>query len=633
MGSLVRRGIAFIAVVLFCLTPALGQENPPTANARDQAAGNDALNGWWTAALKNRDERLAWWRDARFGCFIHWGAYSVYGGEWDGHNVGGYAEHLMRLEKIPLAVYKEKVVGQFDPENFDADKWVALIKAAGMKYVVITSKHHDGFAMWPSDVYKYDIRDNTKFKRDPMQELSDACHRNGIHFGFYYSHAFDWEHPDAPGNDWDYQNPGGDLGLFGGATWYDSHPELVDKVKKYVDEKCIPQLQELIRKYHPEIFWFDVGGKLPFSEQIRIVKAVRAADPNVVINGRAARGMGKNFGDYVDTSDNPVEIRPTPGDWECIPTVNNSYGYHKLDNHYKTPAFFVRLLAKTAAKGGNMLLNIGPMGDGRIDPNATAILSGIGQWMAVNGDSIHGTTRTPLDRQAWGDSTLKGDTLYLHIFQWPADDRLVVAGLQSNISSAYLLADPAQNPLSTERLNDNDLVVHLPVIAPDQVDSVVALKLAEPIKALPGFLLSDQIADNRLLAYDGKIQGGKVTYGDGKAGNYGVAGFSHDGDSITWSARLNAPAEFDVAVGYSTTSADQTGEYQLKIGDQTLTHRVVPTKVARSVTIVNVGQVKLPAGENDITLSPVNPDGPLMTLFEIHLYPKNLEPSAIGATK
>src|ERR1700722_6796187 len=245
---IMRQSILIIAAVVLGLSPAFAQDVSERDNPREVAAYQDAVNGWWTAALQGRDERLAWWRDARFSCFIHWGAYSVEAGEWNGRNVGGYSEHLMRLARIPLAVYKEKVVGQFDPENFDAEKWVALIKDAGMKYICITSKHHDGFAMWPSDVYKYDIRDNTKFKRDPMQELSDACHKAGIHFGFYYSHAFDWEHPDAPGNDWDYQNPGGDRKLFGGANWYDSHPELVEKVKKYVDEKCIPQLQELIRK-------------------------------------------------------------------------------------------------------------------------------------------------------------------------------------------------------------------------------------------------------------------------------------------------------------------------------------------------------------------------------------------------
>src|SRR5262249_49196782 len=161
-------------------------------------------------------------------------------------------------------------------------------------------------------------------------------------------------------------------------------------------------------------------------------------DPNVVVNGRAARGLGKNFGDYADTADNPVEVRETPGDWEAIPTVNNSYGYNKLDNAYKTPEFFIQLVAKIAAKGGNTLLNIGPRGDGTIDEHATQILQGLARWMAANGDSIHGTSRTPLDRQAWGDSTLKDNTLYLHVFQWPTDGKLVVSDLQGDVKRAYL---------------------------------------------------------------------------------------------------------------------------------------------------------------------------------------------------
>ncbi|MGN6368277.1 MAG: alpha-L-fucosidase, partial [Phycisphaerae bacterium] len=449
------------------LTPAqtsqeAGIEPTSNINPRDQAAIDDALHGWWTNALKTRDERLQWWRDARFGCFIHWGVYSELGGEYHGRKGGSYSEHIMRQLKIPREEYLKNVVEPFNPSKFNADQWVKLIKGAGMRYVVITAKHHDGFAMYPSYVSKYNIRDATKFGRDPMKELSDACHANGIRFGFYYSHAFDWEHPDAPGNDWDYKNPGGDLKLLGAENWYNLHPDVLERVKHYVDEKAIPQLQELVKKYHPDIFWFDTPQKLPPSEQIRIVKAVREADPNVVINGRAARVAHYNFGDYLDTADNPAEVRDPGGDWEAIPTVNNSYGYNKLDNHYKTPEFFVQLLAKIAAKGGNMLLNIGPKGDGTIDENATRILQGIGSWMDVNADSIRGTSRTPLDRQPWGDSTLKDHTLYLHVFHWPNDGRLVIAGLQTNITNAYFLADKDKHPLQPARLNENDSVIHIP---------------------------------------------------------------------------------------------------------------------------------------------------------------------------
>jgi alpha-L-fucosidase len=603
---------------------AAGEEDQISSESRDVAAAKaaEAPDGWWTDSMKTRDQRLEWFRDARFGCFIHWGVYAGPAGVWNGKNVGTYSEHLMRLAKIPLAEYTAKVVAPFDPEQFNADEWVSLIKSAGMKYVIITSKHHDGFAMWPSDVTKYNIRDATQFKRDPMKELSEACHKNGIRFGFYYSHAFDWEDPNAPGNDWDYENPGGDRKLFGGATWWVGHPELVERCQKYVDTKAIPQLQELVAKYHPDIFWFDVSGKMPFSLQLKVVEAVRKADPKVVINGRAARGQGRNWGDYADTADRPAEIRPTPGDWECIPTCNESYGYHKLDNKYKPPSHFIQLLAKAAAKGGNVLLNIGPMGNGQIDPNATGILQGIGAWMSVNSDSIYATQRTPLERQAWGESTVKGDNLYLHVFQWPADGKLIVGGLQSDASSAYLLADTSKAPLAVSRLNENDEVVTVPAKAPDAVDSVVVLKMNGPIKALPGRLLATHDLANHLLAFDGQAHG-KFTYGDGKTNRWYAAGFGKSSDSIEWKTRLNEPADFNVTVRYSTANKSaKGGEFKVTLGDQSLSGKVEATASATDIADADLGKVHLNAGEQVLKIQGASDQsGELMQLFEIVLSP------------
>jgi alpha-L-fucosidase len=183
-----------------------------------------------------------------------------------------------------------------------------------------------------------------------MKELAAACKKYGLKFGFYYSHAFDWEDPDAPGNDWDYENPGGDLNLFGGRNWYDIHPELLPKAIQYVDKKAIPQIRELLTNYHPDILWFDTPHKLPLSENIRILKQ-READPNVVVNGRLARSDHYNFGDYKNTADRPAEFFPVSGDWEAIPTTNESYGYSKEDNSHKPASHFIRLLAKAASRG------------------------------------------------------------------------------------------------------------------------------------------------------------------------------------------------------------------------------------------------------------------------------------------
>src|SRR5688572_6029438 len=314
------------------------------AKQRDQQAIDDALNSWWIASMRTHEQRTKWWREAKFGMFIHWGIYSLPGGEWKGRKVSGYAEHLMRKEEISRGEYLE-LAQQFNPVKFKAEEWMLNAKKAGMKYFIITAKHHDGFALYDSKVSDFDIIDQTPFKKDPMMELSVAAKKHGIKFGFYYSHAFDWEHPDAPGNDWEYNNPGGDK-LIGGANWYDIHPELLPKAQKYVNEKAIPQIKELLTKYHPDILWFDTPHKLPLSENIRILKAIRETDKNVVVNGRLARNSATNFGDYRNTADRPAEFYPVNENWEAIPTTNESYGYHKFDSSHKSVSHFIQLIAR-----------------------------------------------------------------------------------------------------------------------------------------------------------------------------------------------------------------------------------------------------------------------------------------------
>jgi alpha-L-fucosidase len=562
---------------------------------RDQAAIQEAEQTWAKAAQATRDQRLAWWRDARFGCFIHWGVYSGPGGEWDGKPFNGYAEHLMRIRKIPLAEYQQKVVAPFNPTKFKADEWVELIKGAGMRYLIITAKHHDGFAMWPSQVSKYNIRDATKFQRDPMKELSEACKRGGIRFGFYYSHAFDWEDSDAPGNDWDYDNPGGDKNLHGGVQWYDLHPDLLEKARRYVDRKAIPQVRELIRKYHPDILWFDTPQKLPVSEQLRVVKAVREADPNIVINGRAARSAGKQFGDYVNTGDRAAEFRPQEGDWETIPTTNESYGYHKFDSSHKTPEYFVRLLAKVAARGGNVLLNIGPMGTGEIDPKDQGILRAIGKWMTVNGNSIYGTTRSPLTPQAWGETTLKGGTLFLHVLDWPRDGKLVVGGLPG------------------------DPVIPVPPVAPDPMDSVIPYPLKGALNPDPLRLLS-VTQRNVLGVFDAQTS---LSFTDGKAPHAYVHGWTRTGQTVIWPARLDHAAEFEVWVKYSTGSAASKGRFAVEVAGRQLEAVVEPTAKDTEPREVKLGTVKVPAGTAVVRVIPLEiVGGDLMRLFAVTLQPK-----------
>ncbi|MGE7774049.1 alpha-L-fucosidase [Chitinophaga sp. NPDC101104] len=535
------------------------------AARRDSAAIAEAVDGWWTASMAGHDQRIAWWREARFGCFIHWGVYSVPGGLWKGKKVGGYAEHLMRKEKISRAEYAEQLLKPFNPTGFDAETWVKTIRDAGMKYLIITAKHHDGVAMYPSAIGDYTLRQSA-FQRDPMQELADACRKYGIRFGFYYSHAFDWEHPDAPGNDWDYNNPGGDKNLFGGTNWYDHHPELLPKAVKYVNEKSVPQIKELLQRYHPDILWFDTPHKLPLSENIRILRAIRETDTAVVVNGRLARSAAVSFGDYKNTADRPAAFYPVEGDWEAIPTTNESYGYSRFDESHKPPAFFIRLLSKAAARNGNLLMNIGPMGNGVIDPRDVRIIKAIGEWLETNGESIYGSQPSPLPVQSWGEVTRKGNRLYLHVFQAPPGGGLIVAGLRSEIGKATMLADGKE--LKTVRTRPEDVMIRLDGTLKDTAATVIALDVKGEMRTGDHRLLEPRVPQT-FHAFDAELHGQGWSYGDGKAGKDYAQQWNNGSQFLTWKIRQKATAKYKVVLRFAEDAPPRGTRFRLS-ADNTL---------------------------------------------------------------
>ncbi len=573
--------------------PPVASIPPPRPDAPDM--------DWWRKSMETANDRLAWFREARFGMFVHWGAYSHAGGIWEGKPIEGYAEHLMRRMKVPTAVYRDKVVAQFNPTQFNADEWISLAKKAGMAYFIITSKHHDGFAMYDSDVSDYNVVKATPWKHDPMKDLREACKKYGVKFGFYYSHAWDWHHPDAPGNDWERDNPGGDRRLFG-AKWWDMNPAFRTRAHNYVETKAIPQVRELIAKYDPDIMWFDTPSKMPPDENIRVLKAAREAKPTLVVNSRIVGPVPvtplAGFGDYKSTTDKPAEFPPQEGAWEGIPTTNESYGWHQGDNSHKPPSHFVQLLAKASARGGNILLNIGPMGNGKIDPKDVAILEGIGEWMKTNGESIRGTDRTPLPVQAWGESTRKGSNrVYLHVLHWPRKGRIVVGGLKSPIRRAYLLADAKHSALPTRRLGELDWQVQGPAKAPDRTDTVVVVETEREVIADKARLLSTDVPSDTLRAFDGQLKGG-LGYGAGKARDAYVIGWDNSSESVRWPVRLLKPASFDVAISYDAEPGSAGGTFAVKLGDKTLDGTVGKTPAAP----VSLGKVSLPAGSFEIAV-------------------------------
>lgn len=601
-----------------------------------QQAMQRAADGFWADSMLSLESRLGWWRDARFGMFIHWGVYSQAGGCWKDHPPVGYGEHLMRACTIPKEEYVEELVKPFTASAFDADAWAEAALQAGMKYMVVTAKHHDGFAMYPSQAYPYDIR-MTNCGFDPMALLKEACSKRGIKFGFYYSHAFDWEHPDAPGNDWEYDNPGGDKNLYAnpGELWFTSHPERIAKAARYVDEKAIPQILELIETYHPDLLWFDTPHKLPISENLRILQAIREADPTILVNSRiinAPDKMFRHFADYLNTADRPAEIFPTDGDWEAIPTTNESYGYSCFDHSHKPASHFIQLLAKIAARGGNMLMNIGPKGDGSFDAPDTAILQKIGAWMHWGGESIYGTRRTPLSPQAWGETTLRGNHLYCHVFQLPSDGRLILGGLGNAVKQAVLLSTGETLPY--KRLNSYDHEILLPKQGLDPADTVVRLTFDGEICAKNGFLVLPSY-HMKLRSFDAEISAG-LGYGDGKRGNDYLWNWSDEAQYAAWKLRLPQAMKAQITVRYLALRSegvtetsnmrgchDAGGRYLLFAGHDKIVRNVQMSRDAKTPT-EDTFTVTLPSGETTLQLRAAQVDGrELFKLYGVTLKPQS----------
>lgn len=569
----------------------------------------EAYNTWWKKSNETLSERMAWFSNAKFGCFIHWGVYSVPAGVWNGESVGGYTEHLMRKSKIPFVEYMKELVLPFNPVQFDADQWMRNIRDGGMKYVVVTAKHHDGFAMYFSDAYPYDMS-LTKYNRDPMLELRQAARKYGIKFGFYYSHAFDWEHPCAPGNDWDYlDHPGGDR-LVGGRDWWLNLPSYLPIANKYVEEKSIPQVQELIRKYDPDLMWFDTPHKLPLYQNIRILKAIREIDHEnkIVVNGRLARFGDQNMGDYINSGDRAAYFYPIEGFWESIPTTNDSYGYSIVDTIRKPVRHFVQLLASAAAKGGNILLNVGPMGNGEWNEKDVAICKGVGDWLNLNGEAIYGVQKTDLPIQSWGVTTQKADSIYAHVFEWPKDGKLTIGGLVSEIDRGWILSGLYKTPITFLKINEKDIQINLPEIVPDSMNTVIKLVVKKKKPSYPVRLLDDKIS-NILFAFDAEKIGEGLKYGDGKINRNYITQWERNNQWMEWRLRINKSATYDVYLDYNTQGDKNTGVVIINISDKSIpvNYTSHPEKLGKKRLFL--GKVRLKEGEFNCSLKGVKYTG------------------------
>lgn len=510
-----------------------------------------------------------WFADAKFGMFIHWGPYSVLGGEWKGQRIaqGDIAEWIMERFKIPVDEYR-KVAAGFNPVQFNARAWVQLAKQTGMKYIIITAKHHDGFAMFHSKVSKYNITDYTPFGRDPIKELADACAEEGIRFGVYYSHREDWENPYAYGNTWDYDSSQTNLDSM-------DYPELF---RKYLDEKAKPQLKELLTGYGPiAVTWFDRG--MYTQEQGKeFADMIHTLQPGCLVNGRVGHYNKELLGDYQSLTDNGMPVGGIEEYWETPQTLNDTWGYSKFDQNWKKPAEIIRRLVKVASKGGNYLLNVGPDGQGVIPAPSIAILNRVGRWTARFGESIYSTRASPFTTDfPWGYCTRKGEMLYLHVFEWPNNGALKVNGLHNVVRKAYMMG-AKEAELKFDQRN-NELTVRVPLLKPDSINSVVVLELyGEPV--VDPLVVKTSAEESVTLDYTTGATHGRAQKRANRRGEeqeFHISRMQGPDDWIEWKVDFQSAGTYKMIITYAAIPDWEGGRYVISNGDQKVTGPVIPT--------------------------------------------------------
>ena len=398
-------------------------------------------------------DKLEWWRNDRFGMFIHYGLYSQCEGYWKGKPVKGIGEWIYKHAQIPVNEYK-KLADSFDCKNLDVEGWVRLAKESGMKYVVITTKHHDGFALFDSKVDSFNIVDASPYGKDITKEFVDACRKYNMKIGFYYSQNQDWSYPGAGGNDWE-----------------EGYAYSKKGFSDYMKKKALPQVEEILTNYGKiDMIWFDTPGKMNKQQSEAFLNLAKRLQPEIIVSGR----IGNNVGDYVQMEDNNLPKRRQDFDWEAPVTMNHTWAYKRDDHHWKSTDYILWQLTYSASLGGNYLLNIGPKGDGSVPEESVTRLKEVGEWMKVNSEAIYAAKPSPfINAFDWGGITTKGNKLYLNISAWPQNG-LSIFGIKNDIKKAYYLADKKE--VSFEK-QQGYLLLDLPKEAPHKHINVVVLEL------------------------------------------------------------------------------------------------------------------------------------------------------------
>jgi alpha-L-fucosidase len=397
-----------------------------------------------------------WFQDARFGLFIHWGVYSVLGdGEW-----------VMNQRQIPIKDY-ERLPAFFNPTEFNPQEWVGMAKAAGMKYITITSKHHDGFAMFDSKVSDYDIVDRTPYKKDVLKMLADECQKQGIKLFFYHSHL-DWHHPDyfprgTTGGNWTGRPESGNWKNYLG----------------YMEN----QLQELLTNYGPIAgIWFDGwwDKKTADWQLDQTYSLIHRLQPAALIgnNHHVAPFPGEDFQMFEkdlpgkNTTGFSEDSRIGDLPLETCETMNNAWGFNVKDSRYKSTKDLIHYLVKAAGHNANFLLNVGPMPNGKIQPEFVKTLGEMGKWMNTFGETIYGTRKGPVEPREWGVTTAKGNKVYVHVLNW--QDETLSLPLSKKVKAARLFGNKTKVSFMQ---NEYGLLLKIPASQRNDIDTIIELEL------------------------------------------------------------------------------------------------------------------------------------------------------------
>ena len=534
---------------------------------------------------EQRDARMAWWREARFGLFIHWGVYSVPAGTHNGEQIENIGEWIMHYGKIPVSEYQQ-YAKEFNPVDYDPEAWVLMAKDAGMKYIVITAKHHDGFALFETAASDWNIVEATPYGKDLLKPLAEAARKHDIKLGFYYSQAQDWVHP-------------------GGSFWdgYGWDPAQNGSMDEYLRDIAVPQVKELFTNYGEiSILWWDTPIDMT-PARATMFDGLVELQPGIIVNNRLLYG---HDGD-LRTPEQNVPPTGLDYDWEACMTMNTTWGYKSYDDDWKSSGQLIRNLVDSASKGGNYLLNVGPMANGEIPQPSIERLKDVGEWMRVNSSSIYGTTASPFIRLTWGRATKKeypnATELYLHVFDWPEDGLLRVDGLRSDVSGAYFMAD-FQQQIQVDKTQEG-VVLYLPEQPLDEIDTVIVLKIngkLEVERILPSqneegaLVLSMDDANIHNPGYGGRLE---LRQNDNSA-SY-LDGWTDYSSHVDWLVRIDNPGTFEV---YAEVVAEQSTGFLLMANDVQKPLIVKSTGGLQTFQTQYIGQLTLPKGESAIRINP-----------------------------